>query len=326
MTVNHPIPSLLGHFYTIAPVVRHTIKPRRISNSTEFEQRVEDPSFGSVRLTGRLHAAPSETLFVVVHGLGGDVESHYVLDAAAAGDAAGIAVLRLHLRGADRSGEDLYHAGLSQDILSILSSPILQQYKRIVLLGYSLGGHIVLRAATEKGLDSRVSAVAAICPPLDLRRGVEAIDAPERIVYRQHILKSIKEVYASVAKRRKLHLPVSEVRRIRSIRDWDERVVAPRFGFRGAEDYYAEMSVCWRFSSLAVPALMITARHDPMVPENTVAPALENHAPMLDVRWIEQGGHVGFPKNVNIGESTPGPLEPQVLAWLLRKANDASAA
>lgn len=318
VTVNHPIPSLLGHFYTIAPVVRHRIKQRHISNSTEFEQRIDDPTLGPVRLTGRLHAAPSETLFVIVHGLGGDVESHYVLDAAAAGDAAGVAVLRLHLRGADRSGEDLYHAGLSQDILSILASPILQQYKRIVLLGYSLGGHIVLRAATEKALDSRVSAVAAICPPLDLRRGVEAIDAPERIVYRQHILRSIKEVYASVAKRRKMHLPVSEIRKIRSIRDWDENVVAPRFGFRGAEHYYADMSVCWRLSSLAVPTLLIAARHDPMVPEDTVLPALQAPPPMLDVRWIDVGGHVGFPKNVNMGDGTPGSLEPQALAWLLR--------
>lgn len=318
MTINQFIPSLLGHFYTIAPVARHRIKPQKVSNSTEFEHRLDDPTYRSVRVTGRLHAAPSETLFVIIHGLGGDVESHYVLDAAAAGDAAGIAVLRLHLRGADRSGEDLYHAGLSQDIVSILSSPILQQYKRIVLLGYSLGGHIVLRTATENGLDSRVSAAAAICPPLNLRLGVEAIDAPERIVYRQHILRSIKEVYASVAKRRKLHLPVSETRKIRSIRDWDENVVAPRFGFRGAEHYYADMSVCWRLSMLAVPTLLVAARHDPMVPENTVLPALEAPPSMLDVRWIEEGGHVGFPKNVNIGDGAPGALEPQVLAWLLK--------
>lgn len=320
MSVLDSIPSVLGHFYTIAPVVRHTIKPRRVSNSAEFEQIVQDPDVGPVRLSGRLHAAPSETLFVVVHGLGGDVESHYVLDAAAAGDAAGVAVLRLHLRGADRTGEDLYHAGLSSDIVSILSSPLLQQYKRIVLLGYSLGGHIVLRSATEKGLDPRVSAVAAICPPLDLSRGVQAIDAPERIVYRRHVLQSIKEVYASVARRRKMHLPVSEVRRISTIREWDELVIARRFGFRSADDYYAESSVCWRFSLLAVPSLLITARHDPMVPENTIAPALEINAPMLDVRWVEQGGHVGFPRNANIGEAEPGPVEPQVLAWLLRQA------
>jgi predicted alpha/beta-fold hydrolase len=252
-----------------------------------------------------------------VHGLGGDVGSHYVLDAAAAGDAKGVAVLRLHLRGADRTGEDLYHAGMSHDIHSILASSPLQSYSRIVLLGYSLGGHIVLRAATEKELDPRVAAVAVVCPPLDLGRGVVEIDAPARYVYRRHILDSIKEVYASVARRRALHLPVSEVRRIHFLREWDERVVAPRFGFRGADHYYAEASVCSRLAQLCVPSLLIAARHDPMVPQATVAPALESAAPMLDVRWIERGGHVGFPGDVDIGESKAGLLEPQVVAWLL---------
>jgi uncharacterized protein len=323
--VMNRFPALLGHFYTIAPVVRHTLKPRKLSESKTVEVSVDDPMFDSVRLSGRLHEALSETLIVVVHGLGGDVESHYVLDAAAAGEAAGVDVLRIHLRGADRTGEDLYHAGLSSDIVALLASPALQRYKRIVLLGYSLGGHIVLRAATEKRLDPRVTAVAAICPPLDLQRGAAAIDAPERFVYRRHILESIKEVYASVARRRKMHLPVSEIRRIGSIREWDERVVAPRFGFRGADDYYAQSSVCWRFSLLSVPSLMVTARHDPMVPEDTIVPALETKAPLLDVRWVEKGGHVGFPKNVDIGESGPGSLEPQVVTWLLRQTKGDSA-
>lgn len=314
---NARLSAILGHFYTIAPLVRHTLRPRRVPPSAPFRVTVNDPDVGPVQLSGRLHDAPSDTLLVVVHGLGGDVESHYVLDAAAAGDAAGVAVLRIHLRGADRTGEDLYHAGMSHDIHAILASAPLQKYSRIVLLGYSLGGHIILRTATEDELDPRVSAVAAVCPPLDLRRGVEAIDAPLRFVYRRHVLESIKEVYASVARRRALHLPVAEVRRIRTIREWDERVVAPRFGFRGADHYYAETSVCTRLARLSVPSLLIEARHDPMVPEATVAPALECPAPMLDVRWIERGGHVGFPEDVNIGDATAGQFEALVVAWLL---------
>lgn len=311
------MPAFLGHFYTIAPLARHMVKPRQVSPSTPFHTRLNDPNIGPVQLSGRLHETPSDTLLVVVHGLGGDVDSHYVLDAAAAGKTAGAAVLRVYLRGADRTGEDLYHAGMSSDIQAILANSALDKYSRILLLGYSLGGHIVLRTATEKELDPRVAAVAAICPPLDLRRGVEAIDAPIRYVYRRHVLESIKEVYASVSRRRKLHLPLSEVRRIKTIREWDERVIAPRFGFRGADHYYAEASVSSRLGQLSVPSLLITARHDPMVPESTITPALETPAPMLDVRWIERGGHVGFPKDVDIGDAKPGEMEPQVIRWLL---------
>lgn len=311
--------TILGHYYTIAPLVRHRFRPPRISPSVTFNVTVNDPKVGPVRLSGQLHPAPSDTLLVLVHGLGGDVGSHYMQDAVSAGDAAGVAVLRIHLRGADRTGEDIYHAGISNDIHATLASSTLQNYSRIVLMGFSLGGHIVLRAATDKELDPRVAAVAAVCPPLDLKRGVIAIDAPERYVYRRHVLSSIKEVYASVARRRAMHLPLSEVRRIRTIREWDERVIAPRFGFRGADHYYAEASVSSRLAELRVPSLLIAARHDPMVPEATVAPALESAAPMLHARWIERGGHVGFPADVDIGETTRGVLEPQVVAWLLRR-------
>lgn len=314
------LPAILGHYYTIAPVVRHTLRPRRPGPSEALFVDVEDPKVGPVRLSGRLHSMPSDTLLVVVHGLGGDVASHYVLDAAAAAEAAGVAVLRVHLRGADRTGEDLYHAGMSHDIHAMLASSLLQTYSQIVLLGYSLGGHIVLRAATEKELDPRVKAVAAVCPPLDLRRGVEAIDAPERYVYRRHVLESIKAVYASVARRRSMFLPLSEVNKIRTIREWDERVIAPRFGFRGADHYYAEASVSTRLAQLSVPALLIAARHDPMVPETTVAPALDSIPPRLDVRWMQRGGHVGFPRNVELGEGSRDSMEPQVITWLLKQA------
>jgi uncharacterized protein len=318
-SAQHRLSALLGHYYTIAPLVRHTFRPCRISRSVTCEFTANDPDVGRVRLSGQLHPAPSDTLLVVVHGLGGDVGSHYMLDATSAGDAAGVAVLRVHLRGADRTGEDLYHAGMSDDIHAILGNSTLQNYSRIIVLGFSLGGHIVLRAATDKELDPRVAAVAAICPPLDLKRGVVAIDAPERYVYRRHVLASLKEVYASVARRRVMHLPLSDVRRIQSIREWDERVIVPRFGYRGADHYYEEAGVCSRLAELRVPSLLIAARHDPMVLESTVAPSLESAIPMLDVRWIERGGHVGFPANVNIGEATPGALEHQVVAWMLRR-------
>ncbi len=317
MTARDQLSTFLGHYYTIAPLVRHRFRPTRMSQSVAWEVVVNDPDVGRVRLSGRLHPAPSDTLLVVVHGLGGDVGSHYVQDATGAGDAAGVAVLRIHLRGADRTGEDLYHAGMSHDIHAILASPTLKSYSRIVLLGYSLGGHIVLRAATEKELDPRVAAIAAVCPPLDLRRGVVAIDAPERYVYRRYILSSIKEVFASVTRRRVMHVSLADVRRIQTLREWDERVIAPRFGFRGADHYYAEAGVFSRLTELQVPSLLIAARHDPMIPAATVAPALESAGPMLHVRWIERGGHVGFPEDVDIGESTRGFLDPQVVAWLL---------
>nr|WP_240807352.1 alpha/beta fold hydrolase [Polyangium spumosum] len=267
-----------------------------------------------------MHHAPSETLLVVVHGLGGDVRSHYVLTAASAAEAAGLASLRLNLRGSDRTGEDIYHAAITQDLHAALASAELARYARVLLLGYSLGGHIVLRAATEKGLDARVRAVAAVCPPLDLSVGARAIDEPGRLVYRRHVLAAIKEIYAEVAARKPVPLPIAEARRIATIRDWDEHIVAPRFGFRGADHYYGESSVAPRLTGIEVPSLVVAAEHDPMVPADTLRPVLSGARPPLEVRWIDRGGHVGFPARVDLGFPGPGGLEDQVVAWLLGRA------
>lgn len=316
------IEALLGHWFTVAPVARHTLLRRDVPSSVPFRLTVPDARYGEVRLSGRLHHAPSDTLLVVVHGLGGDVGSHYVLDAARAAGAAGIASLRVNLRGSDRTGEDIYHAAISGDIHAILKSEALARYERILLVGYSLGGHIVLRAATEPALDPRVRAASAVCPPLDLFRGARAIDEPSRIVYRRHVLAAIKEIYYEVARRRPVPVPIAEVRKIATIREWDERIVAPRFGFRDADHYYTEASVAPRLSKITIPALIVAARHDPMVPESTIAPALASAREPLEVRWVNRGGHVGFPGRVELGLMREGGLEEQVVDWLIEKARD----
>lgn len=311
--------TVAGHFFTLAPVARHLVRPRRAPLSVPFQVTTEDRKLGPIRLTGRLHHAEADDLLVVVHGLGGDIGSHYVLEAARAADAAGIACLRLNIRGSDRTGEDIYHAALTEDLHAVLASPELARYRRVHLLGYSLGGHIVLYAATE-GIDPRVRSVAAVCPVLDLHRGSRAIDEPSRLPYRRHVLNAIKDVYAAVARRREeLPLPLADALRIRTLREWDERIVVPRFGYQSAEHYYDEASVAPRLGRVEVPSLIVAARHDPMVPAHTLVPVLEGAKPPLEVRWIERGGHVGFPAVVDLGMAGALSLEDQLVAWHLRE-------
>jgi hypothetical protein len=310
--------TVAGHFFTVAPLARHLVRPRRAPHSVPFHLTTEDRALGPIQLSGRLHHAPADDVLVVVHGLGGNVDSYYVLEAVRAADAAGIACLRVNIRGSDRTGEDIYHAALTEDLHAVLASPDLARYRRVHLLGYSLGGHIVLRAATEE-IDPRVRSVAAVCPPLDLHSGARAIDAPTRLPYRRHVLNAIKDVYAAVARRRDaLPLPLADALRIRTLREWDERIVVPRFGYESADHYYSEASVAPRLGRIQIPSLVVAARHDPMIPADTLVPILESTRPPLEVRWIERGGHVGFPAVVDLGMAGARSLEDQLVAWHLR--------
>jgi predicted alpha/beta-fold hydrolase len=282
---------------------------------------LSDERRGSVRLHGWHARRPAaRELLVILHGLGGSSVSQYATAAARAAERAGLDSLRLDLRGAPGDGEDLYNAGITADVRAALASEAFAAYEKVYLLGYSMGGHLALRYATEE-IDPRVRAVAAVCPPIDLDRSATALDQPRRWIYRRHILDSLKAMYrAFVARRPDPSLPpLAEVRAIDRLRDWDGKVVARRFGFRSAEHYYAETSVAPRLASLARPALLVAATLDPMIPPDVLRPALgEDHA-LLDVRWIEEGGHVGFPDSIDLGLGGELGVEAQAVRWL-RKA------
>ncbi|HEX9945357.1 MAG TPA: alpha/beta fold hydrolase [Thermoanaerobaculia bacterium] len=300
--------SVRGHFWTIAPRLRHGVRPLQPPESGPFRTTLLDPVAGEVPVTGWLREAPgSDEILVVVHGLGGCTESHYMHRAAQAAEAAGLSCLRINLRGCDRQSGDFYHAGLTDDLHAALASDPLSRYRRIYLLGYSLGGHVALRFATEDA-DPRLAAVAAVCSPLDLALSQREIDAPSRWVYRRYLLGNLMRIYAAVAARRPVPMPVEEAARLRTLLDWDDRIVAPRHGFAGAADYYARASVAPRLADLRVPALLLNSESDPMVPAGPVRAALKGAAPRLEVRWVSGGGHVAFPRSMGV--------DARVVGWL----------
>jgi hypothetical protein len=289
--------SLAGHYWTVAP----RLGPMPPSPpASPWETEVEDPAIGPVRLTGMLSEAPgAREAVLLVHGISGTCESRYARVGAAEALAAGLSCLRLNLRGSDRRGEDYYHAGLWTDLAAALESPQMVGYERLFVLGYSLGGHLALRIAAEEV--PRLAAVAAICTPLDLAAGQRAIDRPAGALYRLYVLRGLRQLYNAVAERRPVPVTPAQARRIRTMYEWDERIVAPRWGFAGADDYYARESAANALPYLRVPSLLLAAEDDPMIPADTLRPVLEEvAAPRLTVRWLAGAGHLGFPNGMKL--------------------------
>jgi uncharacterized protein len=237
--------------------------------------------------------------------------------AAQAAEQVGLSCLRLDLRGADLSGEDLYHAGLTADLAATLASPELGGFERLFLLGFSLGGHVALRYAAESA-DPRLGGVAAVCAPLELAPAQRAIDQRWRRPYRSYLLRRLGRIAVPVAARGRLPVPLSQALAAHTLREWDARTVVPRFGFSGVEDYYRRASVAPLLPGLTLPALLVAAPHDPMVPVSAIEPAARRAGDALELRWVEGGGHVGFPSGLRLGVDAPPGIEGQVLGWLLR--------
>jgi predicted alpha/beta-fold hydrolase len=313
--------SLGGHLWTVAPVAESWVRPPRVDAGTPWQAWVEDASAGRVRLTGALHEppAPTDTCLLVVHGLGGSIDSHYVTRTVSAALAAGVACLRLNLRGADGSGDDFYHGGLTDDVRAAVASPELARFRRLHALGFSLGGHLLLRWAALHP-DPRLGAVAAVCPPLDLGLTQRDIDSPWRWPYRRYVLRALKELMGAVGRRRSLPVPTARMLAIGTMREWDDTLVAPRWGFASADDYYRRASAAPCLRQLEVPALLVGTRHDPMVLARSVSAALGDASAALEVRWLDRAGHVGFPADTTLGLDAPMGLEAQVVAWLRSRA------
>ena len=305
-----------GHFWTLGPFLRHNLLPPRVPEWQRWETSLEDSVVGTLSLSGRLSRQKgSDTIVVIVHGLGGSATSYYARRAALCASRAGIDSLRLNLRGADRGGDDYYHAGLTEDLEAALGSTALAGYENILLLAYSLGGNMVLRYLAGKP-DPRVRAAAAVCAPIDLKPSARAIDRPRGVFYRRHVLAGLKEIYRNVAARREVPLPVREASRIDSIEQWDERVISPRHGFAGAEDYWARTSACHVLEDIDTPTLFVASERDPMVGIDTVRPWLQNATKLRRI-VTRQGGHVGFPQKIDLGLGTRGTVEDQIIRWML---------
>ena len=305
-----------GHFWTLAPFLRDSLAPPEAPPHTPWRTTCDDPDLGSIPITGVWSASKaSRTLLVVVHGLGGSASSYYAIRAARAAQRARIDHLRLNLRGADRGGADYYHAGLVDDLVAAIASPELARYEHLLLLGYSLGGNMMLRYLAGVP-DPRVRAAATVCSPVDLKAGAHGIDRPHRLPYRRHVLRGLKEIYAEVAARRTVPVAVEDAMRIDTMERWDDEVISPRHGFANARDYWSKTSACFVLGDVRVPALFLAEERDPMVLIDDVRPWIDRAGNLRQV-VVRQGGHVGFPQKVDLGIGTRGTVEDQVIQWML---------
>ncbi len=307
-----------GHAWTVLADARHRVRPVSVPAWEPWSLVVADEVAGDVRLGGRLSLSSArKTAVLVVHGLGGSSQSGYSRALARAAAARGWSSLRIDLRGADGLGEDVYHAGLAPDLHAAVESLAQRGHETVHVVGVSLGGHATLRLALQP--PAGLGAVIAVSSPLDLAASCRAIDRRRAFAYRHHVLRSLKDAYASVVRTHgdgaRAPSPIAEVERARTIWDWDRLVVVPRYGFADVADYHRSMSVGPHLHAVQVPTLYVGSPFDPMVPGETVLPSLQAARDAVRVVMLESGGHVGLPAP-RLDEDAPPTLPDQLMAWL----------
>jgi len=282
------------------------LRPRDRTGDEERLFQVEAGSQVMARCRWQSNRTEHPTL-VMWHGMEGSTASAYMVSTADKAFGVGFNVVRVNVRncgGTEHLSPTLYHGGLTHDARVVVEDLIkTDRLPRLFLAGFSLGGNMILKLAGEYGENPPVEVlgICAVSPSVDLRASTLHMNLRRNWIYQQDFLRRLK----NRIRRKKNLFPdlydISGLGDIHSIEEFDDRFVAPAFGFADALDYYAKASSLPLIRHIRVPTLIIHAEDDPFIPFAPLRDPTVGANPYVILIATERGGHVAF-LSANAGE------------------------
>ena len=287
-----------GHTQTVYAWARSRTFPRL----PQPEERYFDVA-ADARVLAHCHWHPrrqEHPTLLLLHGLEGSSVAHYMRGMSDKAWAARWNVVRLNQRNCgntERLSRGLYHSGLTHDPLFVLREIVARDgIQAIAVAGYSLGGNLALKLAGELGdaAPPELRAVCAVSPTMDLARCVDALERRRNFPYQWNFVRNLKGRMRRKAAAFPNDYSLDPLRRIWTVRAFDDAYTAPHHGFRDAADYYCGASAIRVVDRIRVPALILTAEDDPFVPTEPFRdPALTGN-PHVNLVITKHGGHCAY--------------------------------
>lgn len=243
-------------------------------------------------------------IVLLLHGLEGSARRGYAHETYKQLAARGIRAVGLNFRSC--SGEmnrtaHLYHAGATDDVALVMDW--LENYfpgASKGLIGFSLGGNVLLKYLGERGeaVRERAATAVAVSPPFDMVAGSQAFNHGPGRLYAHLFLRTLKEKTRAHASLLAGKIDVERVLRAQSVAEFDDALTAPLHGFRDAQDYYIQCGSGRFLSGIGVPTLLLRALDDPFFGDDLGLVAQATN-PCLVPGFTAHGGHVGFLESLN---------------------------
>ena len=237
---------------------------------------------------------------VIWHGLEGSSESHYVMGLADKAWRAGFNAVRVNQRncgGTEHLTPTLYSSAYYPDLGVVMRELIERDgLAPLLLIGVSMTGNMALlyAGAMADELPDELAAICTMSPSVDLGECSDLLHERANWLYHYHFVRSLKQrVRQKQALFPELY-DIADFARIRTIRDFDERITSRYMGFPDAATYYADCSSRPYLGAIRKPTLIIHAHDDPFVPFGPMRDAAVRDNPNILLLDTALGGHVGF--------------------------------
>jgi len=289
-TYKRPLFYFHHHIETIVPALfRNVVLP--VSYTRD---RITTPDDDFLDLDWLTQA--SEELIVISHGLEGSADRPYIKGMARAFYQIGKDVLAWNYRGC--SGEmnkqkRFYHSGATDDLDVVVNHAIQKGYKKITLIGFSLGGNLTLKYLGESSRASEIKKAIVFSVPLHLASSCASLSSRSNYLY---VLKFLRSLKGKVEEKGKIRndIDLKPLASIKTLQDFDNEYTSKLHGYKDAMDYYESCSSLYFVKNINVPTLIVNAANDSFLSDACYPiDMLKNH-PYVQLIIPKQGGHVGF--------------------------------
>ncbi len=271
-----------------------------------FFRRIKKPPYTRVRIITPDQdfldidtlTSGNKRIAIICHGLEGSSSSQYIQGISGHLNKCGWDVAAMNYRFCTDDinlRPRVYHSGATEDLQTVVEY-FKPSYNEVSLIGFSLGGNLVLKYCGEResAIDTLISSCVAVSVPTDLYAGSLHIDKPSNYFYGQRFLQTLKEKMVRKNAQFPDVFPIEHLKQVKTLYDFDDYYTGPVHGFRDAKDYYSRSSSAQFLPSIRIPTLMINALDDPFLPDACYPYKEIKTNSRITFLTPKHGGHVGF--------------------------------
>lgn len=278
-------------------------KIRKVSGVAQTRERLELADGDFLDIDWSYSAQKTQRCIIILHGLEGSAKRPYVLGTALIFNQNGYDACGMNFRSCSGEPNRLYssyHSGKTDDLQTLVSHVIAKGYREIVIKGFSMGGNISLMYAATQTIPTEVKCVVAVSTPCDLKGASDRLLSTRNWVYSERFLITLTQKIKGKAIRFPDKITLSEIKKIRTLKDFDDTYTSKAHNFRDADDYYEQCSSLPYLHQIQVPTLLLNARNDSFLSESCFPYSVAEKSSNFYLETPKYGGHVAFYDSDNV--------------------------